>query len=93
MINVAKLEINEIHLLTEDEVRDVVAHFTTKSASLSQREADMLTEAESTLAAEEIEYRDYWNDIASDAEVDADTLASAGMGTDEDYGYYGGDEY
>ena len=25
----------------------------------------------------------------SDAEADADTLASAGMGTDEDYGYYG----
>lgn len=25
----------------------------------------------------------------SDAEADADTLASAGMGTDEDYGYFG----
>jgi hypothetical protein len=29
---------------------------------------------------------DYWNDVASDAEADADTLASAGWGTDEDYG-------
>lgn len=28
----------------------------------------------------------------SDVEADADTLASAGMGTDEDYGYYGNDE-
>jgi len=28
----------------------------------------------------------------SDVEADADTLASAGWGTDEDYGYYGGDE-
>jgi hypothetical protein len=28
----------------------------------------------------------------SDAEADADVLASAGWGTDEDYGYYGGDE-
>ena len=28
----------------------------------------------------------------SDAEADADVLASAGYGTDEDYGYYGGDE-
>jgi hypothetical protein len=27
----------------------------------------------------------------NDAEADADALASAGMGTDEDYGYYGGD--
>lgn len=28
----------------------------------------------------------------SDAEADADALASAGFGTDEDYGYYGGDD-
>jgi hypothetical protein len=28
----------------------------------------------------------------SDVEADADTLASAGMGTDEDYGYFGNDE-
>jgi hypothetical protein len=27
----------------------------------------------------------------SDAEADADVLASAGWGTDEDYGYYGDD--
>ena len=31
-------------------------------------------------------------DNMTDAEADADTLASAGMGSDEDYGYYGGDE-
>jgi hypothetical protein len=34
------------------------------------------------------EYEDNYTDV----EADADTLASAGMGTDEDYGYYGGDE-
>ena len=28
-----------------------------------------------------------------DVEADADALAGAGYGTDEDYGYYGGDEY
>lgn len=28
----------------------------------------------------------------TDAEYDADALASAGMGTDEDYGFFGGDE-
>jgi hypothetical protein len=27
----------------------------------------------------------------TDVEADADTLASAGYGTDEDYGYYGDD--
>lgn len=33
------------------------------------------------------------DDRYTDAEADADTLASAGWGTDEDYGYYGdGDE-
>jgi predicted nucleic acid-binding Zn-ribbon protein len=29
----------------------------------------------------------------SDAEADADVLASAGWGTDEDYGYYGDDSF
>lgn len=28
----------------------------------------------------------------TDSEADADTLASAGMGTDEDYGFFGGEE-
>ena len=28
----------------------------------------------------------------SDAEADGDALASCGWGTDEDYGYYGGDD-
>ncbi len=37
--------------------------------------------------------RDYPEDqFMSDAEADADVLASAGMGTDEDYGCYGGSE-
>jgi len=93
MIDVAKVEINDVHLLTEDEVRDVVAQLIAKPNTLSQREADMLTEAESALAENEIEYRDYWNDVADDVEADADALVSAGMGTDEDYGYFGGDEY
>lgn len=33
-----------------------------------------------------------WDGFRSDAEADADVLASAGHGTDEDYGYYGGDD-
>tara|TARA_Y100000310_G_scaffold200317_1_gene200373 strand:- start:289 stop:570 length:282 start_codon:yes stop_codon:yes gene_type:complete len=87
------LEINDLQVLTDEEIRDVVAHFTTLQEPLSQRQADLLTEAELWLQEDEVEVRDYWNDIASDAEVDADTLASAGMGTDEDYGYFGGNEY
>lgn len=33
------------------------------------------------------------DDGLTDAEADAMTLASAGWGTDEDYGFFGGDEY
>lgn len=37
---------------------------------------------------------DYEGDqFMSDAEADADVLASAGFGTDEDYGCYGGEEW
>lgn len=32
-------------------------------------------------------------DTMTDAEADADTLANAGWGTDEDYGYFGGDDW
>lgn len=42
--------------------------------------------------SDEVEYEDF-EDSYSDVEADADTLASAGWGTDEDYGYFGGDEW
>lgn len=42
-------------------------------------------------ATEEDNY-DYCDDCMDDAEADADTFRSCGWGTDEDYGYYGGDE-
>ena len=35
------------------------------------------------------ERRDWANGFGSDGEVDGDALASAGFGTDEDYGYFG----
>jgi hypothetical protein len=41
---------------------------------------------------EDYQYDDEVGDGMTDAEADADTLASAGWGTDEDYGYFGGDE-
>ena len=87
------LEINDLQVLTDEEIRDVVAHLTLMQEPLSLRQADLLQEAELWLQEDEVEIRDYWNDIASDAEADSDALASAGMGTDEDYGYFGGDEY
>lgn len=87
------LEVQDVFNLTDEEIRDVVAWLTTKQAPHSQREADILSEAEAILQNDEVEVRDYWNDVASDAEADADVLASAGWGTDEDYGDYGGDSY
>ena len=36
------------------------------------------------------ESRDWANGWGSDGDVDGDALASAGFGTDEDYGYFGG---
>jgi len=38
-------------------------------------------------------YEDRYEDDLSDAEADAMTFASCGWGTDEDYGYFGGDEF
>jgi len=35
---------------------------------------------------------EFGEDSLTDAEADADTLASAGMGTDEDYGSFGGED-
>lgn len=34
-----------------------------------------------------------WDGFRDDVDADADALASAGWGTDEDYGYCGGDDY
>ena len=38
---------------------------------------------------EDEDYEDSWSDV----DADADTLASAGWGTDEDYGYEGDDSW
>lgn len=40
---------------------------------------------------DEAEYDSEHDQFNSDAEADADVLASAGWGTDEDYGHYGDD--
>jgi hypothetical protein len=38
-------------------------------------------------------YEEPWDGFRDDVEADADALASAGFGTDEDYGYGGEDSY
>ena len=68
MQNWSTLEIQDLDVLTDDEIRDVVAWLTTKQEPRSQREADILSEAEMILQNDEVDVRDYWNDVASDAE-------------------------
>jgi hypothetical protein len=80
-------------MLTDKEIREVIVDFTTRSRTLSQREVEMLQTLETVVDKDEVEVRDYWNDIASDGEADSDALASAGWGTDEDYGCYSGGEW
>jgi len=53
---------------------------------------DCCGKAEEPLDHDSPTFNEYPEDNMTDAEADADTLASAGWGTDEDYGYYGGDE-
>lgn len=48
--------------------------------------------AEVNKLIEDLENADYDPPEWDDTEADADALASAGFGTDEDYGYYG-EEY
>jgi hypothetical protein len=52
---------------------------------------DYREQYEAELAEQDVE-RDEDGDNMTDVEADADTLASAGWGTDEDYSCYGGGE-
>lgn len=52
---------------------------------------DFADQVDTIVAALEGDDESFDGDNLTDAEADAMTLASAGMGTDEDYGYYGGD--
>ena len=78
--NWTSLEIGDLQVFTDEEIREVVVYFTTRSQPLSQREVAILEVADALLEDDEVEVRDYWNDIASDGEADGDALASAGWG-------------
>ena len=66
-----------------EDVPEYIAHFQSLGYSLSDVD-------ESALDDEGFDPYDD-DDHLTDAEADAMTLASAGYGTDEDYGYYGDD--
>ena len=58
--------------------------------NLLPHDDDILRDAENDDLRDDAEMRDddEHDQFLSDAEADGDALASAGMGTDEDYGYY-----
>ena len=62
--------------------------------NLLPHDDDILRDAENDDLRDEMEMRDddEHDQFRSDAEADGDALASAGFGTDEDYGCYGCDE-
>lgn len=66
-----------------DELADVLADY-------FEDEADYFASFEDEATAAGDGPEDHFH---TDGEADADALASAGYGTDEDYGYYGEDSY
>ena len=95
----SNIEVADLQVLTDEELREVVAFFSTRQESLSQREIDVLSEARDSRALldscvitnhDEVEDDDYGESMDGDHES---ALASAGWGTDEDYGCYGGEDW
>ena len=64
-----------------------------EDALCKQQRADEVEERLYDEAEIEPLHPDYDDDGMTDMEADADALASAGWGTDEDYGYFGGEDY
>ena len=90
------MTLDDLYILREDLIQDL--HDDTLAAArdgrrMGRAEALKMVEAigEEIVRIEQIEYDENYEDTWTDVEADADTLASAGWGTDEDYGYFGDD--
>ena len=83
------MTLNDLYIRREDLIQDL--HDDT--LAMGRAEALKMIEAigEEIVRIEQIEYDENYEDTWTDVEADADTLASAGWGTDEDYGYFGDD--
>lgn len=80
-------------MMTLDEINGALYHVVCDEEELNVYSdlGDALEYAEVVADDSDSDYDEEFGDGMSDAEADADTLASAGWGTDEDYGYYGED--
>ena len=87
----SNIEVADLQVLTDEELREVVAFFSTRQEPLSQREIDVLSEARDSRALLDSCVSTKHDEDEYDESMDGDhesALASAGWGTDEDYGCY-----
>jgi len=82
---IAQITAENVQFLTLDECREVLATLAWKTEHNSEREAAILEACEDRVY--EVEWGEY--EAINDSGADAEALASAGFGTDEDYGYFG----
>ena len=77
------MTLNDLYIRREDLIQDL--HDDT--LAMGRAEALKMIDAigEEIVRIEQIEYDENYEDTWTDVEADADTLASAGWGTDEDY--------
>ena len=87
-IKINEIEITDVEFLTDTECREIIGILGAKYLQISDRQITILDACELRVH-EEYDYDD--SDGWSDVEADADTLASAGWGTDEDYGSFDND--
>jgi hypothetical protein len=85
------IEIADVPFLTDEECREVIGQLSLKQEILSPRETSIFDAVDDRMYDNDL--RDYEADVencepfeSSDLSDDGDALASAGWGTDEDYG-------
>ncbi|SUZ60728.1 uncharacterized protein METZ01_LOCUS13582 [marine metagenome] len=86
---ITQITSSDVQFLTENECREIMGVLAMRHDRISDRELAILEACEDRVY--DLEFGDIdmsYEDNYTDAEADADTLASAGWGTDEDYGCF-----
>ena len=86
---ITQITSSDVQFLTENECREIMGVLAMRHDRISDRELAILEACEERVFDLEFGYIDMsYEDNYTVAEADADTLASAGWGTDEDYGCF-----
>ena len=86
---ITQITSSDVQFLTENECREIMGVLAMRHDRISDRELAILEACEDRVY--DLEFGDIdmsYEDNYTNAEADADTLASAGWGTDEDYGCF-----